>query len=108
MINAFDELQRLGPYNMDAANKVFGEWNKAWYAIAAEMGDYTTRSIAEGSRAFQQLMAVQSIDQAVAIQSGYAKRAYDEYVQQMTKIGTMYANMAKDVMKPIESPRAEH
>jgi hypothetical protein len=44
MIKNFDEFQKLGQSNVDAAVKVFGEWNKGLQAIAAEMTDYTKRS----------------------------------------------------------------
>jgi hypothetical protein len=41
-------------------------------------------------------MSSKSVEQAVEIQTSYAKRAYDDYMQQMTKIGGMYASMAKE------------
>ena len=104
MINNFQfhDFQKLGQTNMDQAMKMFGEWNKNWQAIASEMGDYTKRSFEESTAAFEKLLAIKSIDQAFAIQSSYAKHAYEEYMQQMTKIGGMYANIAKEAAKPVE------
>ena len=37
MIRNFEDFQKLGQTNIDAAMKMFGEWNKGWQAIAAEM-----------------------------------------------------------------------
>jgi len=95
MINNFEDMQKLGQTNVDSAMRMFGEWNKNWQAIAADMDDYTKRLFVEGSATLEKLMASKSVGHAVEIQTIYAKRAYDDYMQQMTKIGGMYANMAK-------------
>ncbi len=102
MIKNFEDIQKLGQNNVDAAMKVFGEWNKGWQAIAAEMTDYTKRSFEEGTATMERLFAAKSIEQAVEIQTGYAKRAYDEYMHQMSKIGGLYAELAKEAYKPVE------
>jgi hypothetical protein len=102
MIKNFDELQKLGQSNVDAAVKAFGEWNKGLQAIAAEMTDYTKRSFEESTATFEKLLTVKSLEQAVEIQTGYAKRAYDEYMHQMSKIGGLYAELAKEAYKPVE------
>ena len=91
----FEDMQKLGQTNVDSAMRMFGEWNKNWQAIAAEMGDYTKRSFEEGSVTLEKLIGSKSVGQAIEIQTSYAKRAYDDYMQQASKIGGMYANMAK-------------
>ena len=40
--------------------------------------------------------------QAIEIQSGFAKRTYDGYMHQLSKIGGMYAELAKEAYKPVE------
>jgi hypothetical protein len=102
MINGFQDIQKLNQANMELAMKMFGEWNKGLQAIAAEMNDYTKRSFEQGTATFERLLSAKSLDQAMEIQTTYAKRAYDDYMQQMTKIGGMYANMAKEAYKPVE------
>jgi len=102
MIKNFEDMQKLGQTNMDSAMRALGEWNKNWQAIAAEMSDYTKRSFEESTAVMEKLMTSKSVEQAVEIQTSFAKRAYDDYMQQMTKIGGMYANMAKEAYKPVE------
>ncbi len=92
----FENVQKLGQSNMDGAMRMFGDWNRNWQAIAAEMGDYTKRSFQEGSATLEKLMGTKSLEQAVELQTSYAKRAYDDYMQLMTKIGGMYTTMAKE------------
>jgi len=98
----FEDFQKLGQSNVDAAMKFFGEWNKGWQAIAAEMSDYTKRSFEDGTATLEKLMTTRSVEQAVEIQSTYAKRAYDEYMHQLTKLGGMYADLAKEAYRPVE------
>lgn len=102
MMNNFQDFQKLGQTNMDNAMKMFGDWSKGWQAIAAEMTDYQKRAFEDGSSALEKLMSAKSLEQAFEIQSAYAKRAYDDYMHQMTKIGSMYSSLAKDAYKPVE------
>ena len=102
MIKNFDDFQKLGQQNVDTAMKLFGEWNKGWQAIAAEMTEYTKRSFEESTATFEKLLTAKSLEQAIEIQSGFAKRAYDGYMHQVSKIGGMYAELAKEAYKPVE------
>lgn len=102
MINGFGDMQKFGQSNVDSAMKAWGEWNRNWQSIASEMSDYSKRSLEDGAATFQKLMGAKSLNQAYEIQSSYARRAYEQYVQEMNKIGTLYAGIAKDAMKPVE------
>ncbi len=47
-------------------------------------------------------MSAKSVEQAMELQSNFAKRAYDDYMHQVSKLGGMYAEFAKDAYKPVE------
>jgi hypothetical protein len=102
MIKGMDDLQKLGQENVDRAMKAFGDWNKGWQAIAVEMSDYSKRSFEQGAATFEKLLAAKTLEQAVEIQSNYAKRAYDDYMQQVTRLGAIYADLAKEAYRPME------
>ena len=105
MINAFDNIQniqKLGQTNMTSAMTLWGAWNQNWQAIAAEMGEYSKRSLEDGAATMQKLMGAKSVEQAMEIQSIYAKRSAEQYFQEVNKIGSMYASLAKDAIKPVE------
>ena len=102
MLKNIDDFQKFGQYNVDATMKVFGEWSKGWQAIAAEMTDYTKRSFEEGTATVEKLLSARSMEQALEIQSGYARRAYDGYLHQISKLGGLYAEWAKEAYKPVE------
>ena len=97
-----EDFQKLGQQNVDTAMKMLGEWSKGWQAIAAEMTDYTKRSFEEGTATVEKLLSAKSVEQAVEIQTGYAKRAYDDYMHQVSKLGGLYTELAKEAYKPVE------
>ncbi len=103
MANNYGDFQKVGQESVERAMRTFGDWNKGWQAIVAEMADYNKRSFEESTATFEKLLTAKSLDQAMKIQSGYAKRVYDDYMQQMTKLGGMYAELAKEAYKPVET-----
>ena len=102
MIKPINDIQKLNQNGIESTMKAFGELNKGWQAIAAELTDYSKRSFEDGTQTMEKLMSAKSLEQAVEIQTTFAKRAYDEYMHQMQKIGGMYTNFAKDVYAPVE------
>jgi phasin family protein len=102
MLKGFEEFQKVGKDGFDAAVRSFGEVNKGFQAIAAEVTDYSKKAFEDSTRAFEQLIGAKSIEQAIEIQSQYAKKAYDAYVAEMSKLGEMYVGLAKDAYRPVE------
>jgi phasin family protein len=107
MLKGFEEFQKVGKDGFDAAVRSFGEVNKGFQAIAAEVTDYSKKAFEDSTKAFEQLIGAKSIEQAIEIQSTYAKKAYDTYVAEVSKIGEMYVGLAKDAYKPVEAAFAK-
>ena len=103
MLKGFEEFQKVGKDGFDATVRSFGEVNKGFQAIAAEITDYSKKAFEDSTRAFEQLIGAKSIGQAIEIHSQYAKKAYDSYVAEMSKLGEMYVGLAKDAYKPVEA-----
>jgi hypothetical protein len=102
MINSFQDFQKVSKVEMTDYMQAMGELNKSWQTLATEMTDYSKRSFEDGVATFQKLAAAKSVPEAMEIQTTYAKSAYENYMQQMTKIGAMYQSFAKDAFKPFE------
>jgi phasin family protein len=107
MLKGFEEFQKVGKDGFDAYVRSFGEMNKGFQAIAAEMTDYSKKAFEDSTRAFEQLVGAKSVEQAIEIQSQFAKKAYDTYMAEMSKIGEMYVGLAKDAYKPVEAAMAK-
>ncbi len=102
-MNGFEDFQKLGQKNFDAAVKSANEVNKGFQAIASIMNDYTRKTLEDSTLAMEKFFGAKSFEQAVAIQTEFAKKAYDDYVSQVSKLGEMYSDLAKDAYKPVEN-----
>jgi hypothetical protein len=102
MATGMEDIQKLGKSNVDVALKSAGVVSKAFQQIAAESADYTKKSFDAGAQAFEKMLAVRSLDKAVEVQSEYVRSAYEGYVGQVTRMGEIFADMAKDTYKPYE------
>jgi hypothetical protein len=106
MVKNFEELQAIGKDNAEATVKSFGAVSKSGQAIAVELADYSKKSFEQGTAALEQLFGVKSFDKALEVQSQYAKSAYEGFVAEATKLGELYADLAKEVYKPFETALA--
>ncbi len=102
MVKPLEDMQKMNQAGMETSMKMMGEFGKNWQAIAAEMTDYTKRSFEEGTQTLEKLMTAKSFEQVMEIQTSYAKRAFDDYMHQMSKLGGMYSDLTKDAYKPVE------
>ena len=97
-----DEFQRAGKDGFDAAVRSFGEANKGFQAIAAEIAAYSKQSFEDGTRAFEQLLGAKSFERVFEIQSQYARMVYEAHVAEWSKIAEMYAGLTRNAYKPVE------
>lgn len=102
MYQNFEEMQKIGKENVDVALKSFGVASKGAQAIAAELADYSKKSFEEGTAAIEKLIGTKTLDKAIEVQTDYFKHAYEGFVTKATKIGELYADLAKETYKPFE------
>ena len=103
MVKNFDDLQTVGKENVDATLKSFGALSKSGQAIAVEIADYSKKTFEDGSAALEKLFGVKSFEKAVEVQTEYAKSAYESFVAEASKLGELYADLAKETYKPFEN-----
>ena len=96
------EVQKVGKDGFDATARSFGEVSKGFQAISAQFTDYSKKAFEDGTRALEQLIGAKSVQQAIEIQSQYAKKAYETHIAEMSKLGEMYVAIARDAYKPVE------
>ena len=97
-----DEVQKASKQNLDNSTRSYQEVTKGVQAVTAEMTGYSKKTFEDATRTFEQLLGVKSFEQAVEIQSQYAKKAFEAHIAQMTKLGEMYTDMARNAFKPFE------
>ena len=103
----FDQIQKFSRDNADAALKSFSTVSKGAQAIAIESADFAKKSFEQGTATIEKLVGAKTLDKAFEIQAHYVRSAYEGIVVQSTKIGELYASLAKDVFKPYETLAAK-
>jgi hypothetical protein len=66
------------------------------------MMEYSKAAFDDTSRTWEQLIGGRSMDQAMQIQSDYAKRLYENHMAELKKLGEMTVGMVRDASKPVE------
>jgi len=102
MLQSFTQIQKFGQDNLDATVKALGAFSANSQAIASESADFARKSFEQTSATVEKLLGVQTLDKAVEIQTAFVKGAYDSFVSQTAKMGSLYSNLATETMKPFE------
>ncbi|MBV8851304.1 MAG: phasin family protein [Methylobacteriaceae bacterium] len=107
MFTNFEELQKLSKEQMEAATAAAASVTKGFQTIAAETSEYSKRSLENGSAYLEKLLSARKIEDAVQIQQDFAKTSYEGFVAQATRMGELYATLAREAFRPIESAVAK-
>ncbi len=107
MIKDFDQFQTIGKDNFEATVASATALTKGFQEIATEVADFSRKSFEDSTAVVEKAFAAKSVDKALEVQTDFAKGAYEAYVGQMTKIGEMYMNAAKEAYKPFEGQFAQ-
>ena len=96
------EYQRAVESGFETASRSFSEANRGFQAVTAEMMDYSKAVCDDAIRTWGELIGVRSLEQAIQIQSDYAKRVYDNHMAELSKLGEMCMGTMRDASKPVE------
>ncbi len=103
MMKSFENAGFAGKEAMDSGLKSAAALMKGMQAIAAETTEYSKSSMEAGSAALEKLFAAKSLDKAIEVQTAWAKDAWEAHVAGMSRIGELYADLAKEAFKPFEA-----
>ena len=102
-----EDIQQYGKAQLDTVVASATSLQTGLQAIAGAYGDYTKKSF-EDTRSFvEKLSGVRSLDRALEVQADYARSAYETFVAESQKIADLYADLAKQTFKPLESMAAQ-
>ena len=107
MVKNLEDLQQVGKENVDIALKSMGAVSKSAQAIVVEVADYSKKAFEESTAALEKLFGAKSLEKAIELQTEFAKTAYEGFVAEATKIGELYADLAKESYKPFETLMAK-
>ena len=96
------EYEKPAATGFEAASRSFGEANRGFQALGAEMMSYSKEVFDDAVRTWERLIGVKSLDQAIQIQSDYAKRCSENHMAELSKLGQMYVGLFSNAAKPLE------
>ncbi|PII38775.1 phasin family protein [Sinorhizobium meliloti CCBAU 01290] len=102
----FDDANKKSKEALDVAVKSYSAMTKGFQAIATEAADYSKKSFEDSVAHLEKLTASKAWS-SVQLQTNYLKASYEGFFTEATKIGEMYADLAKDAYKPYEAPVAK-
>jgi hypothetical protein len=76
-------------------------------AISAETTDYAKKSFEKGRDHFEKLAGVKTPEEAVQLQSNFAKSAYDDFIANNAKIAEMYSDLVKAAVPQSDNKSAK-
>jgi hypothetical protein len=101
-----EDYQNYTKDGYSAAMAASAAWTKGYQAITQEVADYARKSLEKSSEVAGKVMTVNSVEQAVEVQQGFAREQYDAIVGEMKKINDIYVATAKEAYKPFETSLA--
>ena len=93
----FGEFQKAGQKGFEAAVDTYG-------ALAARATENAKKAFEDSVHTFEQIMSAKSVEQVIEIQTQYVKRAYDNFVAEVSKFSEWYSGVIQDASKPVAQP----
>jgi hypothetical protein len=103
MAQTYEDFSKYNKEFVDNNLKSFASLSKSTQAIVTEASDYTRKSFESGSAFMEKLLTAKTLENAIQIQTDFAKQSYETFVAEATKIGDLYTELAKEAYKPFEA-----
>jgi phasin family protein len=98
-----EQLQQQAKEQSDAAMLSANHAVASVQAITAAYSEYTRKAFQDGTEFMTKLASLKTPGDVMALQSEYARTAYEEFVAEAKKISGLYADLAKQSYKPPET-----
>lgn len=99
----FDEAAALTKENMTAAVTATTVANKGWEALAEEMTAFGRKAAETHFANWKALSSVKSFQEAMELQTGFARAAFDNAMAGATKMAEIAVKTANEVAEPMQA-----
>ena len=97
----------------EAATAAVSSATQGFWAVTTEATGYSQKSVANVFAFGEKLSRARKLDEIVQLNSDFAKQTFDEFTAEVTKLGSIYADVANQTMraakesaKPLEAATA--
>jgi hypothetical protein len=100
MFRNMEEIQKLNKNQFEAVSAAASNYAKGLKQLADETAEFAKKHYDASTTTAEKFFGAKSLEDKIAIQTEFAKTTYEGLVAQATKIGAIYADLAKDAFKP--------
>lgn len=97
---SFGNLATFNRQNIEAFVRSANVTQKGFEQINSEVLTFSRQAMEDGVAAAKAVMTSKSVQEAVELQSDFAKTAFDAYVGQLTKMGGIFSSLTRDAIEP--------
>jgi GNAT superfamily N-acetyltransferase len=94
-----DREKRIIPVSPDNNFRSFCELNRGFRVISTEWTDYSRKVFQNSTKALENVVGAKSVEDAIEVQTKYAKEAYEAHTAELKKLGEMYASLMQTAFK---------
>ncbi|MBD8901759.1 hypothetical protein MBTS_05810 [Methylobacterium bullatum] len=98
----FDKIPAFDKSGFDSAMKSVSLVARTNQTVGTEMADFTKQSFEHGTATMKKLSEAKTPQSAMEIQAEFMKASYERMVAQAKLVGGLYAELAKEIGKPLE------
>jgi len=97
-----EDIQSYGKEHFEQVVNSATTMQNGLQAIATAYGDYGKKSFEDTKAFVEKLSGVKSMDKVMEAQTEFARSAYETFVADSQKIASLYGDLAKQAVKPME------
>jgi phasin family protein len=101
-IASYDSVVGYGKDTAEALIKSATVAGKGAETLHNEIYAYTKQSMEESIAAGKAILGAKSVHEAIELQTGFAKTAFENYVAELTKFNQLFTATAKDSFAPLQ------
>ena len=103
MLPNIEDMQKAAKEQFEALTATTTNASKSYQEIATSAAEYSKKAFETAKETAEKLAACKSFENAIQIQTDYAKSAYEDFMAQSKKMGELYTAVAKETFKPIQT-----
>ena len=103
MFQGYGELADSSKQNMDAWNDASAAYGKGMEAISGQWMNFAKQMLDSNVQATKAILGAKSLNEAMEMQSEYARGSFDGMMAQGTKVGELATKVAQEAAEPINA-----
>ena len=102
VVKSYDQLLGFSKDTVEAYVKAANIAGKSAESLHNEIYGFSKSAIEDSIANAKALMAAKSAHEAFELQTGFAKSAFESFVNEMSKLGEMFVASSKETIEPIQ------